>query len=282
MKHPLQTTPIVEWNAGAPVRRLDEVVAEEPLEVRVNGAPVTVTMRTPGDDFDLAIGLLFTEGIIDARDDVDDVKYAREARGQRRCNVVEVTLRAGKSLDEDHLRRHFVASSSCGICGKASIDAVRARNLRPLDSGWRFDAALLPRLPDALRDAQTLFGRTGGLHAAGLFDAAGCLLGVREDVGRHNAVDKIVGHALADGRVPLSERVLLVSGRGGFEIVQKAVVAGVPVLASVSAPSSLAVQLARETGLTLIGFLRGQRFIVYAGDERLTTSADEAGVFYRS
>src|SRR5438128_288428 len=162
MKHPLQTTPIVEWNAGAPVRRLDEVVAEEPLEVRVNGAPVTVTMRTPGDDFDLAIGLLFTEGIIDARDDVDDVKYAREARGQRQCNVVEVTLRAGKSLDEDHLRRHFVASSSCGICGKASIDAVRARNLRPLDSGWRFDAALLPRLPDALRHAQTLFGRTGG------------------------------------------------------------------------------------------------------------------------
>jgi FdhD protein len=167
------------------------------------------------------------------------------------------------------MRRHFFAASSCGICGKASIDSVRARTLEPPNPGFRFDPEVLVRLPEALRASQAVFGRTGGLHAAGLFDAGGDLLVLREDIGRHNAVDKVIGWALLEERVPLSDSILLVSGRGGFEIVQKAIVAGLPVVASVSAPSSLAVQLARELGQTLIGFLRGRRFVVYAGVERI-------------
>lgn len=269
MNHPLQTTPIVEWNAGEECRRLDEVVAEEPLEIRLNGAPVSVTMRTPGDDFELAAGFLFTEGIIDAGSDLAGVSYARPRKHGRQCNTVDVTLRAGKTFDAERLRRHFFASSSCGMCGKASIEAVRVRGIRSPKGDLRLDPELLAFLPAALRPAQALFERTGGLHAAALFDSKGTLLEVREDVGRHNAVDKIVGHAVLSGSVPLSERILFVSGRGGFEIVQKALVAGVPVVASVSAPSSLAVGLARDYGLTLIGFLRGRRFVVYSGEERI-------------
>lgn len=276
MTHPLQTVPILEWHAGAKRRLLDEVAAEEPLEIRVNGEPITVTMRTPGDDYDLACGLLFTEGIVQTRDEITRVGHQRKGKGGRNCNVVNVTLRPGTLVDHDRLRRHLISSSSCGICGKASIDAVRARGIRPLSGEFRFDAERLIGLPETLRHAQAVFGRTGGLHAAALFDAAGQLVAIREDIGRHNAVDKIVGHALIEGHVPITDRLLFVSGRGGFEIVQKAVVAGVPILASVSAPSSLAVELARETGLTLIGFVRAERFVVYSGDDRLSSTEDRA------
>jgi FdhD protein len=269
MNHPLKVTPIVEWSAGSERRALDEVVAEEPLEIRVNGTPVSVTMRTPGSDVELAAGFLVTEGIISGCDDIAAAGHLRGATRRRNCNVVDVTLRRGKSVDLERLRRHVFAASSCGICGKASIDAVRMRGIRPPSGDLRLDPEMLTRLPAALRSAQALFERTGGLHAAALFDAFGTLLAVHEDVGRHNAVDKIVGQALLAGRLPLSGHILFVSGRGGFEIVQKAAVSGLPVVACVSAPSSLAVQLARETDLTLIGFLRGRRFIVYSGERRL-------------
>jgi len=182
---------------------------------------------------------------------------------------VRAEMAAGSAPDFEKMRRHFFAASSCGICGKASIDSVRSRTLEPPNPHFRLDAEVLLRLPEALRASQAVFGRTGGLHAAALFDSGGTLLVLREDIGRHNAVDKVVGWALLEGRLPLANSVLLVSGRGGFEIVQKAIVAGIPVVASVSAPSSLAVQLARELRLTLIGFLRGRRFVMYAGEERI-------------
>jgi FdhD protein len=273
MRHPPQrakSTQVLEWDAGQPRHLLDDVVTEEPLEIRVNGTAVTVTMRTPGDDFELAAGFLFTERIVESRADIASIAYGCGSDGVSSGNVVDVTLRAGHAFDPVSLQRHFVAASSCGICGKASIDAVRAAGIAPLNGEFQFDPDLLTRLPDALRPAQTVFGRTGGLHAAALFEAGGAPLAVREDVGRHNAVDKIAGHALVQGWLPLSAHVLLVSGRAGFEIVQKAAVAGVPIVASVSAPSSLAVQLAREVGLTLVGFLRGRRFVVYSGESRIT------------
>jgi FdhD protein len=188
--------------------------------------------------------------------------------------VVTIVLQPGSSVDLERLQRNFFASSSCGICGKASIESVRVRGIQAPNRNLRVGAEALCRLPEVLRSSQTLFGRTGGLHAAALFDREGNLLTLREDVGRHNAVDKVIGQALLARSLPLAERILLVSGRGGFEIVQKALVAGLPVVASVSAPSSLAVQLARELGLTLIGFLRGRRFIIYAGEERLVSNAD--------
>jgi FdhD protein len=185
--------------------------------------------------------------------------------------VVQAELTPDAVPDFDKMRRHFFAASSCGICGKASIDSVRSRLLEPPNPDFRLAPEVLLRLPDALRSSQDVFERTGGLHAAALFDVRGTLLALREDIGRHNAVDKLIGWALREGRLPLAESVLLVSGRGGFEIIQKAIVAGVPVVASVSAPSSLAVQLARELRLTLIGFLRGRRFVIYAGEDRLGT-----------
>lgn len=269
MNHPLKTTPVVEWKAGAERHQLDDVVAEEPLEIRLDGTPVSVTMRTPGDDLELAAGFLFTEGIIQSGADLAHLGHGVGPDDRRQCNVVDLRLRAGLTFDIQRLQRHFVASSSCGLCGKASIEAVRVRGVRPPAGDFRVDPCLMMALPAALRPAQVLFDRTGGLHAAALFDSRGAPVIVREDVGRHNAVDKVVGRAVLAGAVPLSEYILFVSGRGGFEIVQKALVAGVPVLASVSAPSSLAVGLAREFGLTLVGFLRGERFVVYAGEHRV-------------
>jgi FdhD protein len=266
----LKTTGVAEWNAGRARPRVDDLAVEEPLEIRVGGVAVSVTMRTPGDDVELACGFLFTERIIRSREDIADAAHARGPDGRLSDNVVDVTLRAGKAVNLARLQRHFYAASSCGVCGKASICAVRVGGLRRPPGTLRVAPEVLCRLPDAVRAAQALFDRTGGLHAAALFDAAGTLLTVREDIGRHNAVDKIVGHALLEGKVPLSDRILFVSGRGAFEIVQKALVAGLPVVASVSAPSSLAVDLARENGLTLVGFLRGQRFVVYAGHDRVT------------
>jgi len=269
MRHkPVRAKPtdVTEWNAGTVQRRADDLVTEEPLEIRVNGVPLTVTMRTPGDDLELATGLLYTEGIITGREDLGSVGYGADS-----ANVVEVAVK-GETGETGGTARFM--SSACGICGKTSIDAIRARGLSRLNSGATVEPSVLIALPDKLRQAQTVFDRTGALHAAALFDTSGNLLLTREDVGRHNAVDKIVGATLlASGNGPtsiaLTASVLLVSGRAGFEIVQKAVAAGIPILASVSAPSSLAVQCAREMGLTLVGFLRGDRFVIYAGDRRL-------------
>jgi FdhD protein len=252
-----------EWDDGTIRSVQDALAAEEPLEIRINGTPLTVTMRTPGHDLELAAGFLLTEGIIESGGQIAAIRSAAPKNGARN-NVVEIELQES-GFDRAALQRNFFAASSCGICGKASIESIRTRGLQPPNPELRFDPEVLCRLPDSLREEQAVFSRTGGLHAAALFDEAGALLAVREDIGRHNAVDKIAGWALLDGRLPLSTHVMMVSGRGGFEIVQKALAAGIPILASVSAPSSLAVKLARELGLTLVGFLRGRRFVVYSG-----------------
>jgi FdhD protein len=263
-------TQVSEWDGGKVRRKDDFLAAEEPLEIRVGEHPLSVTMRTPGHDLELAAGFLFTEGLVQRREQIIALEGTGDDDASNRGNVVQAELAPEAAPDFAKMRRHFFAASSCGICGKASIDAVRSRLLRPPNPDFRFDADILVRLPEALRSSQDVFQRTGGLHAAALFDSRGALMVLREDIGRHNAVDKVIGWALREGRVPLGDSVLLVSGRGGFEIVQKAIVAGVPVVASVSAPSSLAVQLARELRQTLIGFLRGRRFVVYAGEERIT------------
>jgi FdhD protein len=266
----VQLTQVTEWDDGEVRAIEDYLAAEEPLEIRIGETPVTVTMRTPGHDAELAAGFLWTEGLVETPDQIAAVHESgtdSPAASSLRKNLVRVELRGG-AFDPSTLQRNFFAASSCGICGKASIEAVRRRDLRPLQSGFHIDPSLLCQLPAKLRDQQAVFGRTGGLHAAALFDAAGNLLALREDIGRHNAVDKIVGWAIGQELLPLSSHVLMVSGRGGFEIVQKALAAGIPVVASVSAPSSLAVKLARELSLTLVGFLRGRRFVVYSGAER--------------
>ena len=266
------TTQVTEWNDGV-VRRVDDYLAgEEPLEMRAGRRSLGVTLRTPGNDVELAAGFLFSEGIISRREQLLSVKMggASNRNSGSLNNVVRVRLGLGAQLKK--AARLFSAGSACGVCGKASIADVRRRGVRRPNPAARFDPATICELPDKLRAAQTLFGRTGGLHAAALFDAAGTLSVLREDIGRHNAVDKVIGWALLKGKVPLDGHILLVSGRGGFEIVQKSLAAGIPLLASVSAPSSLAVQLARELGQTLVGFLRDRRFIIYAGEERLRIS----------
>lgn len=262
----VELTQVTEWEDGRVRSLQDSLAAEEPLEIRVGGRPLTVTMRTAGHDLELAAGFLLTEGIIASSGQIAGLRSKSPDCGQR-SNVVEVELRDTEFNSAD-LQRNFFAASSCGVCGKASIDAIRVRGLRQPDVGFRLDAEILCGLPEALRAEQEVFSRTGGLHAAALFDSSGQLMALREDIGRHNAVDKIVGWALLQEKLPLSENVMLVSGRGGFEIVQKALAAGIPILASVSAPSSLAVTLARELGLTLIGFLRGKRFVIYSGEFR--------------
>lgn len=265
----LDLTQVSEWDDGKVARKDDYLAAEEPLEIRVGDDPLSVTMRTPGHDLELAAGFLFTEGLVTQRAQIVSLDH-EEGDGERnRGNVVRAALSPEAAPDFEQMRRHFFAASGCGICGKASIDSVRSRTLEPPNSNFRLDPEVLVRLPESLRESQAVFGRTGGLHAAALFTAAGELLVLREDIGRHNAVDKVIGWALLENRVPLSDSILLVSGRGGFEIVQKAIVGGLPVVASVSAPSSLAVQLARELRQTLIGFLRGRRFVIYAGEERM-------------
>ncbi|MEU7010081.1 formate dehydrogenase accessory sulfurtransferase FdhD [Streptomyces sp. NPDC046332] len=257
--------------------RPDTLVAEEPLEIRLNGKPLAITMRTPGDDFALAAGFLVSEGVLGAASDVRNIVYCAGAKddGTNTYNVVDVQLAPGVPVPDITLERNVYTTSSCGLCGKASLDAVRttARFTIADTPPIRLTPELLARLPDRLRAAQRVFDRTGGLHAAALFSEDGELLDVREDVGRHNAVDKLVGRALSDGRLPLDRAVLLVSGRASFELAQKAVMAGIPVLAAVSAPSSLAVDLAAETGLTLVGFLRGQDMNVYAGEHRIALGA---------
>jgi FdhD protein len=262
-------TQVSEWDDGHLRRKDDYLAAEEPLEIRIGDDPLSVTMRTPGHDHELAAGFLFTEGLIQRREQIVQLEMAAPRDGTNRGNVIEAELAPEAMPDFAKMKRHFFAASSCGICGKASIDSIRSRLLAAPNPDFRLDAEVLVRLPDALRESQDVFQRTGGLHAAALFDPRGKLLVLREDIGRHNAVDKVIGWALLEGRMPLSDSLLLVSGRGGFEIVQKAIVADVPIVASVSAPSSLAVQLARELHLTLVGFLRGRRFVIYAGEERI-------------
>ncbi|WP_353371411.1 formate dehydrogenase accessory sulfurtransferase FdhD [Mycobacterium sp.] len=251
--------------------RPDTLVAEEPLEIRVGGGPLTVTMRTPGHDFDLAAGFLVSEGVVRRADEVAGIRYCAGASDDGNTyNVLDVMLSPGVPAPDPSLERNFYTTSSCGLCGKASLDAVRttaAWSVR--DDPLRLGAAIVAELPDRLRAAQQIFARTGGLHAAGVFSADGRLLCLREDVGRHNAVDKVVGWALREDRLPLRGKLLLVSGRASFELVQKAVMAGIPLLAAVSAPSSLAADLAADAGLTLIGFLRGSSMNVYSAAHRL-------------
>jgi FdhD protein len=267
----IEVTEVTKWENDEVIRVQDYLAAEEPLEMRAGRHSLGVTLRTPGDDRELVAGFLFTEGIISQPDQLLAVKIADNSSGNSaaQSNVVRVTLSRSTHLSPGRTVRKFSAGSACGVCGKASIAQLRQRGVRRPDPASRFDPSMLCQLPEKLRETQAIFGRTGGLHAAALFSTDGELLVLREDIGRHNAVDKVIGWAFLRGQLPLSGQMLLVSGRGGFEIVQKALTAGIPLLASVSAPSSLAVKLARELGLTLVGFLRGRRFIIYSGEERL-------------
>lgn len=265
---------VIRIRDGAVTTRPDTLVAEEPLEIRLNGKPLAITMRTPGDDFALAAGFLVSEGVLGSADELASIVYCAGATddGSNTYNVVDVRLAPGVPVPDITLERNVYTTSSCGLCGKASLDAVRTTARWPVADGptaLRLTPELLATFPEKLREAQRVFDRTGGLHGAALFSPDGELLDVREDVGRHNAVDKLVGRALQQGLLPLSGAVLLVSGRASFELAQKAVMAGIPVLAAVSAPSSLAVDLAAETGMTLIGFLRGASMNVYAGEQRV-------------
>jgi len=271
----VELTQVTEWEDGQIRSSSDALAAEEPLQILACGGPLVVTMRTPGHDRELAAGFLWTEGLIESRDQILGFRD-QESTACQAGNIIDIELRDGVNKP-DNPQRIFLSNSSCGLCGKASIDDVRTRGLRPLGSGFAVDAEVLCSLPEKLRARQPVFERTGGLHAAALFNAEGELVALREDIGRHNAVDKVVGWALLQGMIPLSSHVLLVSGRGGFEIIQKAIAAGVPIVASVSAPSSLAVQLARELNLTLIGFLRGRRFVVYSGEARCLMQSYAAG-----
>jgi FdhD protein len=260
---------ITRYRGGAARDSVDTLAAEEPLEIRVDGEPVSVTMRTPGHDFELALGFCYTEGILSDHDEVAGVRYCAgtDSDGRQTYNVVDVgRRRPGRVADE--LRRRVYTTSSCGICGTASIDAVR-KVTAPIVDDVTVAASTLLAVPEALRAAQRLFDRTGGLHAAGIFTEVGEQVVVREDVGRHNAVDKVIGWAVSAGRLPLSGHILAVSGRVAFEIAQKAVRAGIPVVAAVSAPSGLAVELAEEMGLTIAGFVRGDTMNVYAGRWRV-------------
>ena len=257
----------------------DLVATEEPFEIRRGYSrrdgsraeePVSITMRTPGHDEDLAVGFLFTEGIIRARSEVQGVVARGQRAGDGLINVVRVELTPGVEVDFKRLERNFYMTSSCGVCGKASIDAVAVQGQYDVGAAdFRMTGAALGRIPAALKAKQAVFEQTGGLHASGLFDAAGEIGALREDVGRHNALDKLIGQALMRGEVPLKDRGVIVSGRASFELMQKAKMAGVPLVAAVGAPSSLAVELAREFGITLVGFLKSDRFNVYSRPDRI-------------
>jgi len=286
---------VVESGESRP--RTDQLATEEPLEIRLRAAgiaqdegplpvfrrrsqgagqrTVAITMRTPGADFELAAGFLYGEGIIRSGDEVRGISHCNEPDldDDKRYNIVSVDLRSDALPDLPALERHFYTTSACGVCGKASLESLRLRGCPVIPPGPEVDAEVLCALPERLRAGQGIFDATGGLHAAALFDPEGNLLVVREDVGRHNALDKVVGWALLGGRLPLSRHIVMVSGRSSFEILQKSLMAGVPIVCAVSAPSSLAVSLAREFGITLVGFLRGDRFNVYTGLERVRLTA---------
>jgi FdhD protein len=274
MARTMQRRPVVKINLDAdaePRRRPDELAAEEPLEIRVRKSPLAVTMRTPGQDIDLAMGFLLSEGVIGSAADVVTAQLCAGTDTPNTYNVVDVVLGADVPPPMTDPSRNFYTTSSCGVCGKASIDAVRTRSRFDVAGDpLRVTAQTLSDLPDRLRAAQRTFDRTGGLHAAGLFTPGGDLLVLREDVGRHNAVDKVIGWAVREDRLPLAGHILLVSGRASFELTQKAWMAGIPMLAAVSAPSTLAAELADEAGMTLVGFLRGRSMNVYSGAERVT------------
>jgi FdhD protein len=260
--------------------RPDALATEEPMEIRLLAGQtkqtVAVTMRTPGADFELAAGFLYGEGIVDSAEDIQKISYCVDSDldTEQRYNIVNVELRGGREFDLRPLERHFYTTSACGVCGKASLEQLELRGCPVMPSGPEVSAEIINTLPEKLREAQGLFDATGGLHAAALFDNKGELFALREDVGRHNATDKLVGWALLEGRLPLTDHIVMVSGRSSFEILQKCLTAGVPVVCAISAPSSLAVDVAREFGMTLVGFLRGGRFNVYAGYERIQPDSE--------
>jgi FdhD protein len=259
--------------------RPDTLATEEPMEIRlITGGErqtVAVTMRTPGADFELAAGFLYGEGIVKSSEDIAKISYCVDSDldAAQQYNIVNVELRAGREYDLRPLERHFYTSSACGVCGKASLEQLELRGCPVVPPGPEVSAETVYSLPEKLREAQGLFDATGGLHAAALFDAGGNLIALREDVGRHNATDKLVGWALLENKLPLAGHMVMVSGRSSFEILQKCLTAGVPFVCAISAPSSLAVDVAREFGMTLVGFLRDRRFNVYAGHERVALSS---------
>ena len=282
------TTVSVRSNVHHTVKRLragawsqddDVLAAEEPLEIRLlweeDGAIVrkamAVTMRTPGDDFELAAGFLFGEGIIAGQEDVVDVSYCTDEDEEQRLNIVNVTLRPGLTFDASRLERNFYTTSSCGVCGKAALDALEVQGCAILPHGPRISAEMICSLPGKLREAQAVFERTGGLHASGLFARDGRLVSLREDVGRHNAFDKLVGERVLSGETPLHDYIVMLSGRASFELLQKALVARIPIVAAVGAPSSLAVELAQSFNITLCGFVKADGLNVYTGQERIVS-----------
>ncbi len=270
---------IRHFEAADSTIRDDLVASEEPLELRLhweedgrsNIKSIAVTMRTPGNDFDQAAGFLYGEGIIDGLDEVADISYCLDVDDEQSQNVVSVTLRPGRRFDLARVERNFYTNSSCGVCGKATLEALEVQGCEELPIGLVVSAGLVRTLPVALRASQGLFDSTGGLHAAGLFDPDGNLLAIAEDVGRHNALDKLIGARLMENELPLDRRILMLSGRCSFELVQKALRAGIPVVASVGAPSSLAIDVAERFGMTLAGFVRGNGFNVYCGEERIAS-----------
>jgi FdhD protein len=266
-KKQLQITPL-RWSRGGAAPAPDAVAVEEPLEIRLGGRRFTITMRTPGDDEELAAGFLHAEGFINSRAELGEIRRLRDAKGAPEPNALDIVLNVPAEGLRDRLSRNFTINSSCGICGRTSIESL-TRRIAPIASEMRVHAETILAIAPKLRAAQQVFEATGGLHAAARFDRTGELLAIREDIGRHNAVDKIVGHALMNDQLPLVDSVMMVSGRLSFEIVQKAAAAGAPILAAVSAPSSLAVELAEEVGLTLIGFLREGGFNIYTHPARV-------------
>jgi len=253
--------------------RQDQLTTEEPLEIRLISPlrTLAITMRTPGADFELAAGFLFSEGVINSKQDIQRMSYCTDESvdGEQRFNIINVQLKPGLNPDLQPLERHFYINSACGVCGKASIEALRLRGCAKITSDLTVKPEIIYSLSEQLRSHQGIFSATGGLHAAAVFDAEGKMLHLQEDVGRHNALDKLIGKALLSGELPFNDHIVMVSGRSSFEILQKSVVAQVPIVCSVSAPSSLAVSVAEEFGITLIGFLRGERFNIYTGWERL-------------
>ena len=271
-KTPVQ---VVRVDKNTQTTRRDFLATEEPLEIRLLAGKqkqtLAVTMRTPGNDFELSAGFLLSEGVIHQREDIAKITYCvdKDVSEEQRYNIVNVQLRGSELPELSTLERHFYTSSACGVCGKASLDSLENRSLKALEGSLEVSASLLYTLPEKLRKSQGLFEVTGGLHAAALFDKTGNLLALREDVGRHNAMDKLLGWAMLENKLPLSDYIVLVSGRASFELVQKALVAGVPIFCSVSAPSSLAVDVAKRFNMTLVGFLRQERFNIYTGKMRL-------------
>jgi len=273
-------SPVWVVEKGKMRSRIDSITTEEPLEIRLVSPKrtIAVTMRTPGADFDLATGFLYTEGIITSREDIQQIAYCvdPEVDGDQRQNILNISLKSGLIPDLQPLERHFFTNSACGVCGKASIEALKMRGCPQLKSEITVNPELIYTLADQLRAAQGVFNSTGGIHAAALFNYKGELIKLREDVGRHNALDKLIGSTLLAQELPLNNHIVMVSGRSSFEILQKCITAGVFIVCAVSAPSSLAVSLAQEFGVTLVGFLRGERFNVYSGIERIAYNKSSA------